>query len=48
MENEEGGGGEDQDDGEVVLLTLTLLHRLLSPEDSSLTSSISPCGAAET
>ena len=42
MENEEGGGGEDQDDSEVVLLALTLLHRLLSPEHSPLTSSVGP------
>ena len=48
VENEEGGGGEDQDDGEVVLLALALLHCLLSSEDSSLTSSIGPCGGAKT
>ena len=48
MEKEEGGGGEDEDDREVVLLALTVLHRLLSPEDSSLTPSIGICGTVKT
>ena len=48
VEKEEGGGGEDEDDREVMLLALTVLHRLLSPEDSCLTPSIGICGTVRT
>ena len=38
VEDEEGDSSEDQDDGKIVFLALTLLHCLLSSENSSLTS----------
>lgn len=37
VQDEEGNSGEHQNDGEVVLLVLALLHRLLSPQHPSAT-----------